>query len=316
MTQPTGTYATNDMIGIREDLSDTIYNISPTETPFVNMIPHTKATQMNHEWQTDSLAAAVTTNAVIEGDDVTTASSTPTTRLGNITQLSHKHARVTSRARAVNTAGRSDELIYQMEMKRARELRRDVESTLLSNKPKVTGNDTTAPECAGIGAWIATNDDVGSGGSSPSPVDGSDARNDGTQRAFTEDLLKNVLKLIFDAGGNPDTIMVSGFNRQIASSFSIGKTIVQKAEDPTLHATFSVYEGDFGSLKIIPNRFQRARDVLVLQTDMWAFATLQDFHSFDLAKTGHSDARVVAVEYTLESRNEAASGMVADVTTS
>jgi hypothetical protein len=315
MTQPSGTYATNDMIGIREDLSDTIYNIAPVETPFVNMIPHVKASQMNHEWQTDSLAAAAN-NAVIEGDDVTAGASTPTVRLGNITQLSHKAARVTSRARAVDTAGRADELIYQMELKRARELRRDVETALLSNKPKVTGSDVLAPELAGIGAWIATNDDLGATGSSPSPIDGTDARGDGTQRLFTEDLLKNVLKLIFDEGGMPDVLMVGPFNRQIASSFSIGKTIVQKAEDPTLHATFSVYESDFGSLKIIPNRFQRSRDGLVLQTDMWAFATLQDFHSFDLAKTGHSDARVIAVEYTLEARNEKASGMVADLTTS
>lgn len=315
MTQPTGTYATNDAIGIREDLSDVIYNISPVETPFVNMIPHVKATQMNHEWQTDSLAAAAN-NAVIEGDDVTTAASTPTTRLGNITQLSDKDARVSSRLRAVTTAGRSDELVYQMEMKRARELRRDVETALLSNKPKVTGNDTTAPELAGIEAWIATNDDFGASGSSPSPVDGTDARNDGTQRAFTEDQLKTVLVGIYNSGGMPDVLMTGGFNRQIASSFSTGKTIMQKAEDPTLHATFSVYEGDFGSLKIIPNRFMRSRSALVLQTDMWAFATLQDFHSFDLAKTGHSDARVVAVEYTLEARNEAASGGVFDLTTS
>jgi hypothetical protein len=270
---------------------------------------------MNHEWQTDSLAAAAN-NAVIEGDDVTAGASTPTTRLGNITQLSHKSARVTSRARAVNTAGRSDELIYQMEIKRARELRRDVETALLANKPKVTGNDTTAPELAGIEAWIATNDDFGGSGSSPSPVDGSDARNDGTQRAFTEDQLKTVLGLIYTAGGSPDVLMTGGFNRQIASTFSTGKTIMQKAEDPTLHATFSVYESDYGSLKIVPNRFMRARSALVLQTDMWAFATLQDFHSFDLAKTGHSDARVVAVEYTLEARNEAASGGVFDLTTS
>jgi hypothetical protein len=303
------------MIGIREDLSDTIYNISPAEVPFQASIPHVKATQMNHEWQTDSLAAAAA-NAVIEGDDVTAGSSTPTTRLGNITQLSQKSARVTSRARAVNTAGRADELIYQMEMKRARELRRDVEKCLLDNKPKVTGNDTTAPECAGIGAWIATNDDFGATGSSPSPIDGTDARNDGTQRLFTEDLLKNVMNLIFTEGGYPDVLMVGAFNRQIASSFTIGRTVMQKAEDPKLHATFSIYSSDFGDLKIIPNRFQRARDALVLQTDMWAFATLQDYHSFDLAKTGHSDARVIAVEYTLEARNEKASGGVFDLTTS
>lgn len=314
MAQPANTFATNDMVGIREDLSDVIYNISPVETPFVNMIPHIEATATKHEWQTDSLAAAAN-NAVIEGDDVTASTSTPTTRLDNITQLSDKKARVTSRARAVNTAGRSDELVYQMELKRARELRRDVETALLANKAKVTGSDVTAPELAGIGAWIATNDVFGTGGVSPT-ANGAAARTDGTQRAFTEDHLKEVLKLVFDAGGLPDTLMVGPFNRQVASSFSSGRTNMQKTEDPILHATFSVYAGDFGELKIVPNRFMRARDALVLQTDMWAFATLQDFHSFDLAKTGHSDARVVAVEYTLEARNEAASGGVFDLTTS
>ena len=314
MTQPAGTYATNDMVGIREDLSDVIYNISPVETPFQSMIPKVKATQMNHEWQTDSLAAAAN-NAVIEGDDVTVAASTPTVRLGNYTQLSHKSARVSSRARAVDTAGRKDELIYQIEMKRAKELKRDVETALLSNKPKVGGSDILAPELAGIGAWIATNDDFGATGSSPSPVDGTDARNDGTQRPFTEDQLKTVMKMVFDEGGTPDVLMVGGFNRQIASSFSQNKTVIQKAEDKTLHATFNVYESDFGSLKIIPNRFMRPREALVLQTDMWAFATLQDYHSFDLAKTGHADARVIAVEYTLEARNEKASGGVFDLST-
>jgi hypothetical protein len=300
------------MFGIREDLSNVIYNISPVETPFVNMIPHVKATQMTHEWQTDSLLAAAN-NAVIEGDDVAASASNPTTRLGNITQLSHKAARVTSRARAVNTAGRSDELIYQMELKRARELRRDIELCLLSNKIKNAGSDVLAPQAAGIISWIKTNEDVGASGVAPVTADGAATRTDGTLRAFTETQLKSVLVKIYNAGGYPDVLMLGPSQRQTASSFTTGRTVMQKAEDNTLHATFSIYEGDFGPLKIIPNRFQRARDGLVLQTDMWAFATLQDFHSYDLAKTGHSDARVVAVEYTLEARNEAASGIVADL---
>jgi hypothetical protein len=202
-----------------------------------------------------------------------------------------------------------------MELKRARELRRDIEVALLSNKVKVNAaSDATASQLAGIDAWIATNDDFGGSGASPVTVDGAATRTDGTLRAFAEANLKTVLALIFNAGGYPDTLMLGPTQRQVASGFTTGRTIMQKAEDSTLHATFSIYEGDFGPLKIIPNRFQRARDGLVLQTDMWAFATLQDFHSYDLAKTGHSDARVVAVEYTLEARNEAASGGVFDLT--
>lgn len=280
----------------------------------MSSVAHVDATAANHEWQRDALASAAN-NAVIEGDDVSADASTATVRLGNITQLSDKAATVSSRARAVTTAGRADELDYQM-LKRGKELKRDMETALLANKAKVTGNDTTAPELAGIGAWIATNDDLGATGTSPSPVDGTDARNDGTQRAFTEDQLKNVLLLCFNAGGMPDTLMVGGFNRQVASGFQAGRTNVQQTSDDTLHATFSVYESDFGNLKIVPNRFQRSRDALVLQMDMWAVAFLQQMHAFDKAKTGHADTRVIAAEYTLEARNEAASGMVADLTTS
>lgn len=315
MAQPTNTYATNDMKGIREDLSDMIHMISPSETPFFNTVPQVEATAAKHEWQTDSLAAAAN-NAVIEGDDVTADAATATTRLDNVTQLSDKSARVSSRGRAVNTAGRTDELVYQMELKRALELRRDVETALLANKAKVTGDDTTAPECAGIGAWIKTNTDKASDGTDPTAADGTDARNDGTARQFTEDQVKTVLKSAFDEGGQPDILMVGAFNRQLASSFTDGRTNMQRVEDDTLHATFSIYESDFGDLRIIPNRFQRAEDALILQSDMWAVAMLQDFHSYDLAKTGHSDARAIAVEYTLESRNEAASGGVFDLTTS
>lgn len=313
MAQPTNTYDTFGMTGIREDLADVIYMISPVETPFVSTVPHVSASQTNHEWQTDALASAAN-NAVIQGDDVTADAAVATTRLGNRTQLSDKAARVSSTGRAVDTAGRADELIYQMELKRARELRRDVETVCLSNKAKVTGASTTASELAGVPAWIKSN--VSRNGGSNPTGDGTDARGDGTQRAFTEDQVKTVMKSVFDSGGSPDCLMVGGFNRQIASSFSSGRTAIQKAEDSVLHASFSVYESDFGNLKIIPNRFQRARDALILQTDMWAFATLQDFHSYDLAKTGHSDARVVAVEYTIEARNEASSGIVADLTTS
>lgn len=314
MAQPTNTFATNDMVGIREDLSDVIYDISPTETPFLNMAPRVSVSNTNHEWQTDSLAAAAA-NAVIEGDDATTDAGGATTRLGNYTQISDKVARVTGTGRAVNTAGRSDEMDYQM-LKKGRELRRDMEKALLDNNAKVAGNDTTARELAGVPAWIATNVDADSGGSDPTG-DGTDARSDGTQRGFTEDQLKTVLKECFDSGGMPDTLMVGAFNRQIASSFGSG-TKFQKVEDSTLRTSFDVYESDFGNLKIVPNRFQRGRDALVLQMDMWAVGFLpgREFARYPLAKTGDTDREQVLSEYTLEARNEASSGIVADLTTS
>jgi hypothetical protein len=69
-------------------------------------------------------------------------------------------------------------------------------------------------------------------------------------------------------------------------------------------------------LEIVPSRIMRSRDVLILQKDMWAVAYLRPFQIVDLAKTGDADRKELIAEYALESRNEAASGAVWDVTTS
>ena len=314
MAQPTNTFSSYDAVGNREDLSEIITMISPTKTPFMNGIAKVAATATYTEWQTDALAAASATNAVIEGDDATTDASTATTRLGNYTQISDKVARVTGTQRAVDSAGRSDEMAYQV-MKRAEELKRDVESALLANNAQVAGNDTTARETGGIGSWIATNDDLGSGGASPTG-DGTDARTDGTQRAFAEADLKTVLAACWDQGGEPDTIMVGSFNKQALSGFSGGATRTIESGEKKLVNAIDVYVGDFQDLVVIPNRFQRARDALVLEMDKWKFATLRDFQKAPLAKTGDTDREQILVEYALVSSNEAASGMVADLTTS
>ena len=316
MALPTDSFATYSQIGIREDLSDVIYNVSPVDTPFLSRAAQVAATNTLHEWQTDSLAAAAA-NAVLEGDDATTDASTATTRLGNYLQISDKVARVTGTATAVTTAGRSDEMDYQM-MKRANELKRDMEKALLDNNARVAGNATTARELAGVPAWITTSTDFNSDTGVDPTGDGTDARTNGTQRAFTEDQLKTVLKEAFDAGGNPDVLMVGAFNRQIVSGFSQGKTVIQKVEDSTLHTSFDVYESDFGRLSIIPNRFQLGRDALALQMDLWAvaFAPGRNMAAWDLAKTGDTERRQILSEYTLEARNEAGSAIVADLTTS
>jgi hypothetical protein len=303
------------MVGIREDLADAIYDISPTDTPFLSSVKQGSADQVLHEWQTDALAAAAN-NAAVQGDNAPQTASVATVRLSNRCQISTKDARVSGTGRAVNTAGRADELSYQL-LKRGRELKRDMEVALLSNKAKVSGNgSSTADELAGVPAWIKTNVNMAGAGGPTNPTgDGTDARGDGTQRAFTEPFLKEVVRKAWDAGGTPDTIMVGAFNRQVVSGFGPG-TKFQQLQDDTLHTSFSVYESDFGQLKIIPNRFQRGRDALVLQLDMWCVAFLKgrNMQSFDLAKTGDSDAKQILSEYTLEARNEKANGIVADLT--
>lgn len=315
MAQPANTFATNDQVGIREDLSDVIYNISPVEVPFTSSVRHIDATSTTHEHQTDSLASAAN-NAAIEGDDASAGASSATTRLTNFTQISEKVARVSGTARAVDTAGRADELDYQV-MKRGKELKRDVEFAVLSNKAKVAGNDTLARQCAGLPSWIVTNTDFGSGGSAATG-DGTDTATNGTQRAFTEDQLKTVIEACWTEGGNPNVIMAGAFNRSAISAFSTNRSNIQRAEDKTLHATFEIYESDYGELKIIPNRFQPARTVFVLDMDHWALAHIpgRAMVAYDIAKTGDSDAKQVLTEFTVEACQEKASGAVYDLTTS
>src|ERR1700704_5805698 len=163
MALPTNTFATYEAIGNREDLSDVIYRIDPTDTPAMSGFEREKATATNHEWQTQALAALDTANAVPEGDDATTDAATPTVRLGNMCQISDKVARVTGTQRAVEHAGRDDELEYQ-EMLKGLELKRDMESILVgTNQAKVTGNDATARKTATVLSWIKSNTAKGGG---------------------------------------------------------------------------------------------------------------------------------------------------------
>lgn len=316
MSLPTNTFATYEAIGNREDLSDVIYRIDPTDTPFISGIEREKATAVNHEWQTQALASVDTSNAVLEGDDAVTDAATPTVRLGNICQISDKVARVSGTQQAVEHAGRDDEMAYQ-EMLKGLELKRDMESILCgTNQAKNTGAAATARKTASVLSWIKTN--TSKSGSDPAAADGTGTRTDGTQRAFTEAQLKTVLQATWNSGGKPDTIMVGGFNKQVFSTFTGRATPQEDAKSKKIVASVEVYESDFGRLKVVANRFSRSRDALVLQMDMWAVAYLpgRKMVSIPLAKTGDSERRQILSEYTLVARNEKASGGVFDLTTS
>lgn len=317
MTVVANTYLTFSAKGIREDLTDIIYNIAPTQTPFMSNAGKAKATQTFHEWQTDSLAAAQTNNAQLQGDDVGTFDpATATTRLGNYTQISRKTVVIADTLDVVKKAGRSSEVAYQV-AKKLKELKRDMEAILLNNQQKSAGSSTSAPQLAGIDSWIKTNTSVGVGGTDPSAADGTALRTDGTQRPFTEALLKTVLGGVFDnSGEEPDCLMLGRFNKQVASTFAGNATRMNDADTGKLFSSVDVYDYDFGQVKILPNRFQRARDGLIVNSDLWAVAFLRPVKIEDLAKTGDAEKKMIITEYSLESRNEAGSGGVFDLTTS
>jgi hypothetical protein len=314
MTVPTSTFKTYEAIGNREDLVDAIYLDSPTETPLLSQLERVKATAVYHEWQKQSLEAANTDNAVLEGADAVTDAATPTVRLGNYSQISDKVPRVSGTQEVVEHAGRSSEMDKQVALK-TKELKIDMESILFgTNQARNAGAAGTARRTASILSWIKTNTDKA--GSDPSAADGTGTRTDGTQRAFKESQLKSVLQSIWNNGGKPDTIAVGGFNKQVFSTFTGRATPTEDTKSKKIVASVDFYDSDFGKQHIIACRNMRSRDCLVLQMDMWALATLRNMKMKELAVTGDSMRVQILTEYGLEARNEKSSGLIADLTTS
>jgi hypothetical protein len=308
-------YNAYDAIGQREDLTDVIYDISPTETPFMSSIGKTKATAVYHEWQTDSLAAATTNNAAVEGADASDATLSPTTRLGNYTQILQKTIKVSGTLDAVNKAGRKSEKAYQL-AKASQELKRDLETILLSNQGRSAGSsNSSARKMGSLLSWIKTNSSVQTNGGDPTTI-GVSTRTDGNTRTFTEALLKEVVAEVFTSGGSPKVLMVGPSGKQKVSSFTgIGETRfnVTGAKPSTIIGAADIYVSDFGNMSVVPNRFMRTRDALVLDPEYAALAYLRPFQTIELAKAGDADKTQVLVEVTLEVKNEAAHGIVADL---
>ena len=315
-------FRTYTAIGQREDLSNTIFNIAPTETPVVSSIGKTKATATYHEWQTDDLAAA-SAAGLIEGADASGASDTPTTRVGNRTQIQGKTVHISGTLDAVDKAGRKTETAYQL-AKAGQELKRDMEKTILGNVAASNGTAGSAARLLGsIQSWLGTNFVTMTDGVAPVGANGTAARTEGaTASAFTEDKLKDVVKSCFENGGNPTLLVVPPTQKQVVSTFA--GIAAQRYEAPAAKATTiigaaDVYLSDFGTLSVVPDRFMTAdttpdaEQALVLDPTMASVATLRPFESNLLAKTGDSEKHQMLVEYTLQVSNEKAHGIVADL---
>ena len=309
------TFTTHSAIGRREDLADTIYNISPSDVPFMSMIGRSKATNTLAEWQTDALAAAAN-NAQVEGDEYAFTAVTPTVRLGNYTQISRKTVIVSGSQQAGNNAGRDSEMAYQL-AKNSKGLKRDMETALKGKVAKAAGATGTARTLGGLETWTATNKSRGTGSPPGSGAGGGAAPVDaGTKRAFTETILKSVIQQCYTAGGDPSVLMVGPFNKGVVSGFA-GRTSARQMIGATkIQAAADLYASDFGDLKVIPNRFQRETSGFVLDPEYWSVAYYRDFKQEEVAKTGDAIIRALLVEYTLVAKNEAASGICADLTVS
>tara|TARA_R100001015_G_scaffold18486_2_gene11762 strand:- start:8006 stop:8980 length:975 start_codon:yes stop_codon:yes gene_type:complete len=312
MAVPTNTVETYNRVGIREDLSDVIYNITPSEVPFMSNAAKGTASQTLYEWQTDSLEAAAA-NSQKEGDDYALDSRNATVRLNNNTNISAKTVGVSGSDQAVTNAGRGDELAYQM-AKAGKELKRDMEFMNVGvENAKATGSSGTARESASVGTWYGGNipgtstaaanfSTNGSPSATPAGT-GATAIAGGTNRTFTEALLKAGLKKCYELGGNPDVVMMSASHKQLASAFSGVATLYKNADDKTVIGAVDVYVSDFGEVSFVPNRHQQANRVDILEMDKWEIAYLRPFQTKDLASSGDNEKRLLLAEWTLVARS-------------
>jgi hypothetical protein len=326
VTTQTQTYR---QIGIREDLSDEIYDITPMEVPFFTSLRKGAAAKNRFiEWQTDALASASGTNAAVEGADPTALTFTPTTRLRNYTQIWAKAINVSGTANAVTTAGREQELAYQI-AKRGKEIKRDMETNLCGNYASSAGTSAAGRKSAGFEAWITANSIYGgtagitdganggftAAGTVTAAVDGSSSN----LRTITEAILKSAIKLAWVAGGQPSIIMVGPRNKQRISAFAGITTKYSdfgNAATPsvlTIVAAADLYLSDFGKLRVVPNRFSRERTAMIIDPEYWSLHYLRPFRVFELAQTGDAEKRELLAEATLCSKNQAASAKIADM---
>ena len=321
MAQPSNTFDSYDAVGIREDLSDIIYDVSPEETPFYTKCKKVKASNSLHEWQTDALRAAAA-NAHVEGDEITANARTATSRLGNYTQIFVDAVSVPDTDSGLKKAGRASEIAYQM-LKTAKEQKLDIEKALFDNNARVAGNSTTARELAGLPSWLITNTDFGANEGADATGDGTDARTDETTtlQAFSQARFDTVMQSIWEEGGNPDTVYLSAFQMNLALGFTgmnnqratIGASV--GGTNAVVNAV-DVYVTPWGTVNFMPSRQNRSRDVFICQDDMWSVAVLRNTKNMELAKTSDSTRRAIVTELTLVSNNEKASGGIFDNTTS
>lgn len=316
MTLTTGGFSTNIAVGNREDLADEIYMISPEDTPFISAIGRGKASATFHEWSTDGLATVDRTNWQLEGDDVTPATSAPTVRVGNYCQISRKSWAISGTQEIVEKAGRSSEAAYQ-KAKRGKELKIDIEAIALNTQGYSAGATNAVRKSRGLESFLATNTRRGAGGAdataaTAAPTDATA----GDMRTFTETLLIQLLQDMRVAGARGKLIMTGPVNRNRVSNFTgRGNTrhVIDSAE--RIQGTASLYASDYGNLKVVDNLWQRERSAFVLDPDYLSIDYLRPIGSENLAKVGDSIRGYMLAEWVLKVDNEAAHGIVADITT-
>lgn len=302
-------------VGVREDLSDRIAELFPDDTPFQRAIGTSSIGNTYTEWQTDSLVAANANNASIQGADLATETRPNTTRVGTHSQIFTKRVGVSTTVEWTNKAGRRSEMARET-MKMGREIRTDMEARFLGNFASVAATGSVAGQTAGALAWLTSNVSRGATGANGGFSSGIvGAATNGTLRTYAEGQLKTVVQSAWTNGGNPSMVITNGALKQAAAAFP---GLAQQRREAgngrlTIVAGADIYVSDFGELQFVPDRFASTRDALVVDPEFWEVGIGRALQVEPLAKNGLSDRRMMSAEVALICRNQAASGVVADI---
>ena len=316
MAVPANTIQNVGRVGTREDLDDKIAELFPDEAPFQKAIGRSKASATYTEWQTDGLAAANHDNKTIQGDDLANEARANTTRVGTHTQIFKKVVSASTTVEATSKAGRRSELAREV-MKSGREMRTDKEKRFLGNYASVAATAGVAGETAGALAWLTSNVSRGATGANGGFSAGIvAAATNGTQRTYTETLLKTVLQSAWNAGGNPKMVITNGTQKQVESAFAGLASSRRESGNKrlTIVAGADIYISDFGEVQFVPDRFASARDAFVVDPEYWDIATLDPMKTMDLAVTGLATRKALYEECALRCLNQGASGVISDLT--
>lgn len=308
MATNTGTIVTYEQVGIKEDISDIITNISPTKTPFQACIGTEKVWNTLYQWQEDSLFAAGS-NAQVEGAAAPTASSQPTVMRTNVTQILTKTAAASGTTDAVRTYGRERELAYQLAMRSA-EIKRDLEYAMVGvNQASVAGSASVARQMASALSMISNTGiyTMGDGLNYTGVLPAS--------QVITEAAFLATVQQLYNVGGEPNTLLVKPADGVNVSAWqSSSRTVMVENGQKKLTNVIDVYESPFGKINVVLDRFILASSALVFEPTMWKRAVLRNWTRETLAKTGDSTTVMILGEFGLKHRNFEASGALVNLT--
>lgn len=335
-----GTAALNYNGGaVNEDLMQKIWDISRIPLPFTDAIGSGSTGNRVTGWIVDKLATPSTTNAQIDGADITGNQAVPPqARYGNHCQILTKVVRVSSRNQNNDSVDSIGRLATQV-MKRQQELRRDIEATAISANPAVVGTESVAPQMCGLANWIlGTGAARAAGGVDPTFTVATQLMGQYTggtsARALTETLVRSTMQAVYQRGGDPTMMMMTPnmVAKWSAYCFTSSARIATLTSETTQSQTASVAKGainvfvtDFGVLRIVANRVQSTYDpatpagtradeiVFLLDPEYMEMAYLSNVQTKELATNGLSDNQLMFADTTLRVMSPDAQGAIFDI---